>query len=485
MNLITNTFFMGISGVLVRVFSLGLIIVMSRIFGPSGLGVYYFAFSFLGMMLQFSDFGLSQFFVREISADKKKSLEHLRTLLTFKFILALLFLLVAFLSITFFIDALEIRITVYLLAGGCFIQLIFGAFGSFMQAYERMEYVSFMMVAERLLTVVLTLIFITSIPSTISIGVAFLLSQLLIALIWLFIIRKKMSISWAMLNFQFGRIKTIIPTLRHSIPFWLSGVFTTISTRSDMIFLQKIRGSAQAGIFGPGRTMIDTFYFILNSVSVSAYPVFSRMHNSNRDEAKKIYNSLVKYLLLIVVFIALGVMTLSEQVVQWFLGPAFSQTAIILKIMIWAEVFIFVGEFSGVLLNAIHRQSSYAVAEMSGTVTNLILISFMIPLFGILGAAYAAVITEFVVLFVALLAIFRNGYSFNFANPAKIGIIALISSIPLFLFPPLVAIFLIAFLYIALAFMTKCINIGELRYLMSIRAQSLKSLTSGTQTDAK
>lgn len=484
MNLITNSFFLGTSNILVRVLSLGLIIVMSKIFGPAGLGVYYFSFSILGILLQFSDFGLLPFFLREMAADKAKSLEHLRTLFTFKFFLALFFVLVSSLSITFLVDSSEIRITTYLLAAGCFIQLLLGAFSAFVQAYEHFEYVSFMLVMERLLTVTLTFLIITRVPSIVGVGAAFLISQLLTALIWLYLLKTKIKVGLSLPILQFSRLKTLITTLKQSIPFWLSSVFTTIATRSDMLLLQKIRGSAEAGIFGPGRTMLDTLYFILSSVSSSAYPVFSRLHKSNREEVKKIYNSLIKYLLLIIVFIALGIITLSEQVVQWFLGPAFSQTALILKIMIWAEVFIFVSEFTGVFLNAIRRQASYAVAEMSGTITNLIAISLLIPAFGVLGAAYAAVITEFAVLFVALWAVFRNGYAFNFANPIKIGFIAALSSIPLFLFPPLVAIFPVAFLYIALALITGCISFREIRELMSIRAQTLPGSVTSSEPDS-
>ena len=102
MNLITNSIVQVLANFVLRGISLGLIILLSRILGVQEMGIYYFSFSFLGFLMIFTDLGLSSFFVRGIAANKEKSLEQLNTLLTLKFLLALIFLITSIGIITFF-----------------------------------------------------------------------------------------------------------------------------------------------------------------------------------------------------------------------------------------------------------------------------------------------------------------------------------------------------------------------------------------------
>lgn len=471
MNVISNSAFLAASSMLSRFLSLGLIVLLSRVLGPAEMGKYYFAFYLVGFFILFSDLGISSFFVRGIAVEKGKSVEQFNDLLTLKLVLAVLFLAGSFLIIPFATSGSDAALAAYLIAAGTFFQLVAGAYTSFMQAYEHLEYVSIMYVAERLVVTVLTALLIFSMRNVVGVGLAFFAGQLVILLVWFALLQVKLKSYRPSVNLAV--MKRFFSIARHSIMFWLSSFFVTVYNRLDVMLLSRLKGSGDAGLYGPGRTLLDSLFFIPSSVNNAAYPLLSRLNRSNRKDAERVYNLLFKYLLLLGLPTAVGVTFLADDAVRLVLGADFIQTAAILKIIIWAEIIIFVSSLSGVLLNAIYKQHLYVVATGIGAFMHVFLVFYLVLARGFIGAAYAAVITEGVVFLISLFFIFRSGYSVHLGNIAKPGFIAAASSIPFFLANPLLASLLFSALYLALALATRALDFRELRELASIRSPSL------------
>ena len=77
-------------------------------------------------------------------------------------------------------------------------------------------------------------------------------------------------------------------------------------------------------------------------------------------------------------------------------GEAFNETAAVLKIHIWAGVFVFLGVANQKWFISENLQSYNIICLGLGMVANVIMNIYFIPIYGIYGAAFATLISQFV-----------------------------------------------------------------------------------------
>ena len=87
---VKNTGFIGIATIIQNIISYLIIILISRYLGAEGLGQYSFIFAFVGIFFIFSDFGLSQLLIKDLSKDESKIDKYISNILSLKIFLLLL-----------------------------------------------------------------------------------------------------------------------------------------------------------------------------------------------------------------------------------------------------------------------------------------------------------------------------------------------------------------------------------------------------------
>jgi len=91
--------------------------------------------------------------------------------------------------------------------------------------------------------------------------------------------------------------------------------------------------------------------------------------------------------------IAIPMTFLSDWVIVLLFGSAYHQAGAVLAIHIWASVFVFLGVASGKWFIAENRQILSLQRTALGAVLNIVLNFLFIPMYGIIGAAWATVVS--------------------------------------------------------------------------------------------
>jgi len=166
--------------------------------------------------------------------------------------------------------------------------------------------------------------------------------------------------------------------------------------RIDQVMLQEMIGSEAVGQYSAAVRISEAWYFIPMVISNSLFPAIV---NAKKQSEELYYARLQRLYDLMVwmsIAIALPMTFLSDWVVNLLYGSAYSQAGSVLMIHIWAGVFVSLGLSFGKYLLVENYTNKYFNRTLIGAVANIILNYFLIPRYGIKGAAIATLIGQFI-----------------------------------------------------------------------------------------
>ena len=194
------------------------------------------------------------------------------------------------------------------------------------------------------------------------------------------------------LTASFKRTKTL---LADSWPLLLSGIAVMIYMKIDQIMLGQMIGDEAVGIYSAAVRVSEVWYFVPTAIVASVFPAIleakKRSEKQYYDRLQRLYDLMVW----LAIAVALPMTFLSTAIVSLLFGDAYAQAGSVLAIHIWAAVFVFLGVASGKWFLAENRQNLSLQRTVSGMIANVMLNFFLIPQFGIFGAATATVLAQF------------------------------------------------------------------------------------------
>jgi len=364
-----------------------------RLLGIHEFGVMTAALS-LGMIATaFVDLGMTQYTTREVSRDPAKAslffsnfmmLRLANSLLAWLAALAAAFLLgyrgTAFAAVAFAgLYTLMVNLTNY--CRGIF------------RAFEDLRQEAAMLVIEKLLVIGggLLLLVSTQLASWTLAGMAAGMTLATAANMW-----------W--IDHRFAKIRLDLlsrPFMKRSlkimIPFGLAGFFTVVYYRVDMVMVEAFLGEAPTGQYGAAFRILEALFMLPTLVALAAvYPRLSRLHHSEEYSKfgrllRNSFMGLVGLSLLITAIVSLAASPIIQLLDS---DPAYGPAAGALRILVWSFPFLCANFLLySALLSMDHQRFASGVLGFA-VVLNVGLNAFMIPMYGINGAAVATVIPE-------------------------------------------------------------------------------------------
>lgn len=189
--------------------------------------------------------------------------------------------------------------------------------------------------------------------------------------------------------------------LSKSYHFIISGLAVTLYTQIDKVMLGKMLSSEAVGIYAAASTISVLWEFVPMALINSANPIIIKKKSDNDVE----YIKWFEYLLLGISFMSLFVsimFCIFGKLAIWILyGEAYLQAAKPLAIHIWSTGFAMIGtaRSTWIIAEGYYKQSKYFV--VIGCIVNVILNYYGIQHWGVIGAALATLVSQFVVAFIA------------------------------------------------------------------------------------
>jgi O-antigen/teichoic acid export membrane protein len=178
-------------------------------------------------------------------------------------------------------------------------------------------------------------------------------------------------------------------------PLIFSGLSVAVYMKVDQVMLGKIIGEESVGVYATAVKVSEMWYFIPTAIAGSVFPkIVSSKENVSEGLHHKRMQALYDLVSLISYLVIIPVVLSADPLMRFTFGVEYSGAAEILKVHMWAFLFVSLGATQGRWLIAENFTRFAMVAAILGASVNIVLNIVLIPKYGGVGAAWATLFSQ-------------------------------------------------------------------------------------------
>jgi O-antigen/teichoic acid export membrane protein len=393
-----NTIALAFSTGIQRLSTFVLTLYIARVFGAKSLGQFSVVMSLLLIFQTLSFLGQQQIIIREVARAPNKAGEYLTSgslIVTFGGALGMLLMIITASLINY-----ESAVVTYACVAS--LSLIPGALAmvgeSVIQGRERMQFITLAWAISGVLKLSLSLILLHQGVGLWSIFLVLMLTNSALYFTYLWVIRRL----WG-----YSRMRADPALIRHlrslAGTFVVISIFGVVFKQVDVLMLGKMKDSATVGIYSAGFRLIQIGMQFLPAFMLALFPRMAEAFVRSPEQLRTIAERALKLLMTFIIPVATVTTVLADQLIYFFYGPGYGESAIALRILVWMLVLFFVNSvLYRTMLASDNERVTLRVAGVN-MVSSVILNLLLIPRWGANGVAVASLVTT-------LIAVVQNYY---------------------------------------------------------------------------
>jgi PST family polysaccharide transporter len=365
---------------------------MARYLKPASFGLYSYAIAFVHLLVPLGGLGLQSIVVRSIVREPAAKNEILGT--TFALQLSVSSALVLAVAIGLFLgigpqDSV-LRWLIIIIAGELVLNTFSDPVGYWFESQLQSRYIVWARDVAVVSTGFLKMGLILADASVIAFAAA-TLTQFFVLAVGSVLLFRLAGNQFLALRASMRRAKEL---LADSWPLVFAALSVVIYMRIDQIMLAHLAGKESLGTYSVAVHLSELWYFIPTAISQSLFPsiVRSRDKLSNEMFGKRMQMFFdmmggIGYLLILVISLA------ASPLILGLFGSEYAESVPILRIHIWALIFVSLGVARSKWLTAENLIRFQLFATVLGAVVNIGLNFLLIPKYTGVGAAWATLIS--------------------------------------------------------------------------------------------
>jgi len=379
---------------------------VQNVVGAMDYGFYFNLLNFSFLFNIFLDLGITNFNNRNIAQNQQLLNKHFSAIVVLKFLLALLYIFIAF-TVAFLMKykADQMKLLVWLAFNQILTSFIL-YLRSNVSGLLMFKTDSVLSVLDRMLMILFCSILLWGhftaskfkiewfvYSQTAAYGITVLIASLIVI--------KKASFRKLNVNWPF-----FLMIIKRSLPFASLVLLMTLYNRLDPVMLGKLlpdkvigtnkinTASFQVGIYAKGFRLLDAANMIAYLFSVLLIPVFSRMIK-RKESVEKMVKLSFTLLITIAVIVAFGCIFYSNELMKLLYWEDFEQSAEVFKLLMGGFAAVSTTYIFGTLLTANGNLKQLNIISFIGLLINFSMNMILIPRLLAVGSAYASLVTQF------------------------------------------------------------------------------------------
>jgi O-antigen/teichoic acid export membrane protein len=286
-----------------------------------------------------------------------------------------------------------------------------------------------------------------------------------------YISSQELEINWRFIQEQ----------IRRSLPFAAIELCFNIGWQIDVVLLSFFVSEKQVGYFSGAQAFASVALIALSAYHLALYPLMTRLYATDKPRLWSLYRRLLSYAGAICLVGAISVTVASPAIITAMYGPGFRSSAMVLQWLIWSVVVYCWVEPNSRLIIVTGQQKTAALFLGLSMMVNVLANILLIRNFGILGTAWARVLSTAVFALTGGVFVFIRVSHINplpvtikllIAGLAMTGVILELRSLDLWL-----AIALGGLVFIIVAFVVRLVPVSDQRYLFRLACKRLRGIT--------
>ena len=407
-----NTLITFITRVLTAIFGILITIVIARVLGPEGQGIYSLAILLPTTLLLFTIFGLNVSSIFYIGRKKYSPQEVFGQNVLYSFFLGILTILIGLLIIFFFsdrffpgVERVYLFLSIFLIPFAIFFDFVI----SVLLGMQKIKKYNLLYFFQSFLFLFLIVILILGLKFGITVTILAQIFSFAFIGIFLFFITKK-EVNGLLLKFNKNYFKD---ALNYGFKNYLGEIFGFLHYRVDLFLVNFFINPIAVGFYYVAVKLAESIIFLSQSAATVLLP---RVASEDDSKRLKEFTPLVcRNILFITFLIASFLFIFSHGIIKLFYSEEFLDSVRPFQILLIATIFIAGWKILGTDISARGNPMLKTYTSGLSVILNIILNILWIPKYGIVGAAWASLISYFV-MFISMLFIYNKISRNNFWN---------------------------------------------------------------------
>jgi len=361
---------------------------VARYLGPERFGLLSYAASFVGLFTALATLGLDGIMVRELVKSPERRDELLGTAFWLKVGGAILMWAGIAAAVPFTHNDTQTNILIIIIAFAVIFQA-FNVIDFVYQAEVKSKYVVYAQIVSLVISSITKLVFVWITSPLVWFAWVFLLDAAVLAAGMTAIYLKNTGKVWYW-KWQWQIAKELV---KDSWPLILSGMVIAIYMKIDQVMIKEMLDARAVGNYAAAVRLSEAWYFVPMAITSSVFPAIINAKKQSKELYYQRLQKLYDLMVWLAVAIALPTTFLAPWVIRVLYGEAFLPAAGVLSIHIWAGVFVFLNNATWRWHLTENNQKMAFVRLFIGALFNILFNSFLITDYGIVGAAWATLLS--------------------------------------------------------------------------------------------
>jgi len=397
-----NTIYQIIGKIIATGFGVLAIALMTRYLGQEGFGGYTTITAYLQFFGIIVDMGLSVVVLQMIALPNANTNKIISNVITLRIISAVIFLGMAPLIVFLFPYSLAIKLGVAVTTIAFFFISLNQILVSVFQKELHTEKAAIAETASRLILVLFVVI-----AWLLDTGLMGIMIAVVFGSVAHFLFSYLFSLKYVRIKWEID-LAVWREIMQKSWPIAISIIFNLVYLRADAIILSLTRTQAEVGIYGAAYRVIDVLIVFPMMFAGLVLPLLSRYWaEKNKIDFKNMLQKGFNALSILAVPLVVGTLFLAKPIMVLIAGQEFAVSGSVLKIIMLACGFVFLGSLFAHTIVAINKQKLMIWAYLSTAILSIVGYIVLIPKYSYYAAAWVTVFSEIMIAIISFIVVWK------------------------------------------------------------------------------
>ncbi len=366
-------------------------IIVARYLGQEQYGIMNYVISFVAIFQVFADFGLDFIQIREESKNPAMKDKIIGTTFALKLIFASITFIAILFSCFLLVKDASIRCFILIYAASVLLNTTWVSRNHFTSIVWN-EYVVKTEISRTLIGMAIKIAFVLLHLPLIWFIVSLVIDSILLAVGYTASYIRKID---SVRKWTFDKDLAVY-LVKQSFPLLLSGAAIIVYNRIDQLMIGDMIDKSHLGVYSVAVRFAEMQFFVPTIIAQTVSPMLVEAYQKDAGQYERLSRIFMNVTVAVCFLIALMTCLLSYPIVYFTFGPAFIGAVPVLSVLSFKVVGDALSQTSGQMIITEGKQKYVSMRNIVGCLSCIALNLYLIPRYGILGAAYVAIITIFV-----------------------------------------------------------------------------------------
>lgn len=397
----SNTVYQALGKLVTMTITIGITILVTRIYGREGYGEFNLMQSFPGIFFIIADFGFNAIATRELATNWKNADKYFANVLLIRLFIATVLFLVTSLALSFFPYSETLKFGIRLSLLLILTQALFATTNIIFQVKLRYDYSAIGLALGSAFILGFALLSAKLGWGVVWVSFGYVLGGLITFLVCLHFVKRMGVLVSVAYDKELWKYLFV-----QALPIGLMFIFSQINFRSDAILLSVLslpeglgfNNTESVALYGLPYKIFEVTLVIPTFFMNAVYPIFVRHMHDSKERLRQTFSQASVVLLIVGVLVGISGYFLAPWMVNILGGSEFVESISVLRILLAGAFIFYLTQPISWLIVTLGKQKYLPLVYVTSAVFNLSLNIWLIPKYSFYASAFLTWMSEILIL---------------------------------------------------------------------------------------